>query len=150
MELTETCGSDPGAHDSRRDRARSSEGIHGSCPAQGKRHRWAPSNKLVAGAGFEPSTQADDRGLSARVRRSCQVRVRAVCGLRAGATRLILYVRSCRLFTRVVQEMWSRYAARHHYRANISLALGSRPLIRVTRGTFGALRRVQCLVVSSA
>jgi hypothetical protein len=61
---------------------------------------------LVAGAGFEPSTQADDRGLSARVRRSCQVRVRAVCGLRAGATRLILYVRSCRLFTRVVQEMW--------------------------------------------
>ena len=62
--------------------------------------------KLEVGAGFEPSTQTDDRGLSARVRRSCQVRVRAVCGLRAGATRLILYVRSCRLFTRVVQEMW--------------------------------------------
>jgi len=50
------------------------------------------------------ATQADGRGLSARVRRSCQVRVRAVYLLRAGATRLIPCIQSRRLLTRDAEE----------------------------------------------
>jgi hypothetical protein len=58
---------------------------------------------------------ADRPWLKCRAGRTCQVRVRAVCLLRAAATRLIHCIHSCRLLTlETLKRNRCRRAARHH------------------------------------